>query len=112
MFACGPVDASHCHPNKTPSSLASFKSRLVVPFWYRLIQVVLEKRPLNCCSSSSSSAITVVMTFSFVCVLRCDLSPMLTVCTAGCKEFHICIRHRSIPASRHGEEAEDWSSAD
>ena len=40
------------HP-KTPSSLASFKSRLVLPFWYRLTQVVLEKRSLNGCSSSS-----------------------------------------------------------
>jgi len=26
------------HP-KTPSSLASFKSRLVLPFWYQLTQV-------------------------------------------------------------------------
>jgi len=26
---------------------------LVLPFWYRLIQVVLEKRPLNGCSCSS-----------------------------------------------------------
>jgi len=40
------------HP-KTPSSLASFKSRLVLPFRFRLTQVVLEKRPLNGCSSSS-----------------------------------------------------------
>jgi len=30
------------HP-KTPSSLASFKSRLVFCFWYWLAQVVLEK---------------------------------------------------------------------
>ena len=30
-----------------PLSLASFKSRLVLPFWYRLTQVVVEKRPLN-----------------------------------------------------------------
>ena len=37
------------HP-KTPSSLASFKSRLVLPFWYWLTQVVLENRPLNRCS--------------------------------------------------------------
>ena len=43
------------HP-KTPLSLASFKSKLVVPLWYRLTQVVLEKRPLNGCSSSSSSS--------------------------------------------------------
>ena len=41
------------HP-KTPSSLDSFKFRLVLPFWYRLTQVVLENRPLNGCSSSSS----------------------------------------------------------
>jgi len=35
---------------QTPSSLASFKSRLVLPFWYQLTQVVLEKRPLNGCN--------------------------------------------------------------
>jgi len=39
------------HP-KTPPSLASFKSRLVLPFWCRLTQVVLEKKPLNVCGSS------------------------------------------------------------
>jgi len=37
---------------KTPSCSASFKSRLVLPFWYELTQVVLEKRPLNGFSSS------------------------------------------------------------
>ena len=30
-------------------SLAPVKSRLVLPFWYRLTQAVLEKRPLNGC---------------------------------------------------------------
>jgi len=45
----------HCHP-KTPLSLVSFKSRLLLPFWYRLNQVVLQKRPLNGCSSSNSSS--------------------------------------------------------
>ena len=44
----------HCHP-RTPSSLASFKSRLGLPFWYRFTEVVLEERPLNRCGSSSSS---------------------------------------------------------
>ena len=43
------------HP-KTPSSPASYKSRLVLPFSYWLTQVVLEKRPLNIRSSSSSSS--------------------------------------------------------
>ena len=47
------------HP-KTPSSLASFKSGLVLPFWYRLTQVVLEKRPLNRCSSY-------LLTYALVC---------------------------------------------
>ena len=42
--------------SKTPPFLASFKSRLVLPFWYRFTHVVLEKRPLNGCSSSSSSS--------------------------------------------------------
>ena len=37
----------HCHS----LSLAPVKSRLVLPFWYRLTQVVLEKRPLSGCSS-------------------------------------------------------------
>jgi len=31
------------HP-ETQSSLASFKSRRVLPFWYRFIQVVMETR--------------------------------------------------------------------
>jgi len=43
------------HPN-TPSSLALFKSRLVLSFWYRLTQVVLEKWPLNGWSSVLEAA--------------------------------------------------------
>ena len=35
----------HCHS----LSLASVKSRLVLPFWYRLTQVVTDKVPLNRC---------------------------------------------------------------
>ena len=35
----------HCHS----PSLASVKSRLVLPFWYRLTRVVPEKGPLNGC---------------------------------------------------------------
>ena len=36
--------ASDCGPRL---SLAPVKSRLVLPFWYRLTQVVLEKRPFK-----------------------------------------------------------------
>jgi len=50
---------------KTSSSLASFKFRLVLPFWYRLTQVVLEKTPLNGCSSSVVVVVVVVVTESF-----------------------------------------------
>ena len=47
----------HCHS----LSLAPVKSRSVLPFWYRLTQVVLEKRPLNgccccCCMHSSEDS--------------------------------------------------------
>ena len=35
----------HCHS----LSLASVKSRMVLPFWYRPTRVVLEKGPLNGC---------------------------------------------------------------
>ena len=40
----------HCHS----LSLASVKSRLVLPFWYRLTWVVPEKGPLNGCVCVSS----------------------------------------------------------
>ena len=51
FFAYGPADGT------ASSSLASFKSRLVLTFWYRLTQVVLGKTPLNGCGSSSSTCI-------------------------------------------------------
>jgi len=38
MIAYGPADAS------ATSSLASVKSRMVLPFWYRLTEVVPEKK--------------------------------------------------------------------
>jgi len=50
----------HCHS----LSLASVKSRLVLPFWYRLTQIVPEKGPLNgcvcvvLCSSENSWIVT------------------------------------------------------
>ena len=42
-LAYGPVDATATH------SLASVKSRLVLPFWGRPTRVVLDKGPLNGC---------------------------------------------------------------
>jgi len=47
MQTCIWPSCCHCHS----LSLASVKSRLVLPFWYRVTWVVLEKGPLNVCSS-------------------------------------------------------------
>ena len=44
--SCRRIWPSWCHCSL---SLASVKSRLVLPFWYRLIQVVPDKGPLNGC---------------------------------------------------------------
>jgi len=43
--AYGPADATAMHS----LSLASVKSRLVLPAWYRLTRVVPDKGPLNVC---------------------------------------------------------------
>ena len=51
MFAYGPADATG---SKNPLLLTSYRS--YPDLTYRLIQVVLEKRPLNGCSSNSSLA--------------------------------------------------------
>ena len=42
-LAYGPADATATH------CLASVKSRLVLPFWYRLTRIVPEEGPLNVC---------------------------------------------------------------
>ena len=45
MLSCIWPSWCHCHS----LSLASVKSRLVLPYWYRLTGVVLKKGPLNGC---------------------------------------------------------------
>jgi len=51
LFAYGPPDA--CAVSKTCCLLAHLNPDWFYPFWYQLTPVVLEKRPLNGCSSSS-----------------------------------------------------------
>jgi len=41
----------------TPLSLASVKSRLVLPFWYWLTRIVPEKGPLNGCVCISDAQV-------------------------------------------------------
>ena len=48
------VWSSWCHCIPIPHHLLPhFNPVLLLPFWYRLTQVVLEKRPLNRCSSTN-----------------------------------------------------------
>ena len=60
----------HCHS----LSLAPVKSRLVLPFWYRLTQVVLEKRPLNGCCCCCSC---LLVEFSCSSVVNCYINLFL-----------------------------------
>ena len=69
LFAYGPADATAIP--KPPSSLASFKSRLVLPFWYQLTQVVLVKRPLNGCSVVVSLLFVSFCVHYFSCLVSC-----------------------------------------
>jgi len=48
-----------------PLSLASVKSRLVLPFWYRLTWVVPEKGPLNGCVCVSLCSVAVAAAVLF-----------------------------------------------
>ena len=50
LVAYGPADATAVP--KPRHLLPLFKSRLVLPFWYWLTQVVQEKRPINGRSST------------------------------------------------------------
>ena len=68
-LACGPADvtATHC-------LLLPVKSRLVLPFWYRLTRVVLEKGPLNgrtYVPQECNDAVTYCYQCSVVCVCTC-----------------------------------------
>ena len=60
LFAYGQADATAVQ-SQNPSSLASYKSILVLPFWYRLTQVVREKRVLNGCSNRNDLSVHVEM---------------------------------------------------
>ena len=49
MVICLERDADLHMAQRMPLALATVKSRLVLPFWYRLTRVVPEKEPLNGC---------------------------------------------------------------
>ena len=65
-----------CHP----LSLASVKSRLVLPFWYWLTWVVPDKGPLNVCVCVCISVVGAMMT---------EAHEHLTSCTIDCVQLNI-----------------------
>jgi len=69
----------HCHS----MSLASVKSRLVLPFWYRLTRVVQEKGPLN------GRVCTLECTETFV---ACNWTWSYAIVNAFCFVMHVGIR--------------------
>ena len=61
MQTCIWPSRCHCHS----LSLASVKSRLVFPFWYRLTRVVPDKGPLNGCVCVCVCVCVCIQTLSF-----------------------------------------------
>jgi len=57
MQTCIWPSGFHCHS----LSLASVKSRLVLPFWYRPTWVVPDKGPLNGCVCVSVSNVQIIV---------------------------------------------------
>jgi len=65
-------DNAHCLPIISCSS----KIQNNLPFWCRLTQVVLEKKPLNGCSSSSYYSATIVCVIMFY-IFHCHGKQMI-----------------------------------
>jgi len=88
----------HCIP-KPHHLLPQFKSRLVSPFWYWLTQVVMEKRPLDGCSSGIGSCggtcTSGSCTWAGVCV-GCQLMRKMTRALVLSRRSHTRRRKSSI----------------
>jgi len=73
------------HP-KIPLSLASYKSKLVLPFWYWLNQVVLEQRQLNV----MLHLLTVLIVVLIICgLLLSNLHHFSEFCCSGLTKIFI-----------------------
>ena len=70
----------HCHS----LSLASVKSRSVLPFWNRLTQVVPDKKPLNRC-------VCVCYWNQIKIILLLYWSTSTFICTTTAKQWHNCL---------------------
>ena len=99
-----------CHP-KPLSSLASFKSRLVLPFWYQVTQVFLEKRPLNGSVAAVVNQInwkweqdilidTVLVMQKSVCILKSSNDNTVSL-TYSCRICENCAYCWMLQVTRH-----------
>ena len=78
-------------PPKIPLFLASFKSRLVLPFWYWHTEVVLEKRSLNGCSKVAIFRLhnCAALTFNFrTNISGCGISQYLRTVSKEVCRYH------------------------
>ena len=85
LFAYGLADVT---ASRTPSSLA----RLVLPFWFRLTQLVLETRPLNGCVSMVTAASPSIMDSRW--------GVLLALINVLCERAVYDLRMTSCPTSR------------
>ena len=76
------IRPSWCHYHSL--SLAPVKSRLFLPFWYRLTQVVLDKGPLNGCVCVYVCRKPIIgyfaTSFSFLCRITCTVCEDAAYC--------------------------------
>ena len=77
-LAYGPA---HCHS----LSLASVKSRLVLPLWYRLTWVVLDKGPLNGRVCVLYSLFLTLLHVCLLCGLQYRLSTLIRLTVPMCR---------------------------
>ena len=98
----------HCHS----LSLASVKSRLVLPFWYWLTWVVPEKGPLNgcvcVCKTSTSTSLCSAFyggwkrdTARICCCMPCSLMPLLLGAQCLITTYLLQVHH-AVVAWYHG----------
>ena len=84
----------HCHP----LSLASVKSRLVLPFWYRLTRVVPEKGPLNGCV-----CVCVCHSMYVLCTAEALFATSPYICVRACVRVCVCVRPALDSAKSFGQ---------
>jgi len=80
MVICLERDTDLYMAQLMPLSLASVKSRLVLPFWYRLTWVVMENGPLNACVYHMGTSVVCFIRDTHKCCLLFNFSRFWDFC--------------------------------